>query len=228
MTKWQIILEAAVVAFIVITLIINAKRGFLKTFLKTVKSIAIILLAALLTPLLVGTVSDALVEDWFKDTITPKFVETAEQAGENFNMETLSANMPDVAKNVFEMLDKDQGLTNFEGNAVEFAKELGGRIEGLITNIVSYIITYIGLSIVLWIVLSIVFKILEKVVELPVLNKVDHILGLAWGFVSAYIETSLILAVLPLFTGVELIEGTYVTRFIYEHGLFSSLLEMIL
>lgn len=226
MNQWQIILEVAVIGFILVTLIINTKRGLVKNLFKSIKSIAVLIIAALLTPMLVGYCSEYLVNDWFVDTITPSFVETAEQAGENFNMEVLSENMPDEAKGVFEMINKDNFLDAFSGT--ELAYKLGERIEGFIINIVSYVITYIALYIVLSILLTIIFKILEKLVKLPVLKQADHILGFVWGVLSAYIETSLILAVLPLFTGVELIEGTFVSRFIYENGLFSALLESIL
>ena len=226
MDKWQILLEVAVIAVIVITLIINTKRGLIKNLFNSLKSIAVFLVAAILTPILAGYCSEYLVKDWFVDTITPQFIETAEQAGENFNMGVILENMPEEAKGVFEMINKDNFLDAFSGT--ELAYKLGERIEGFIINIVSYVITYIALYIVLSILLTIIFKILEKLVKLPVLKQADHILGFVWGGLTAYIEVSLVLAILPLFTGVELIEGTVVSRFIYEYGLFSSLLESIL
>ena len=226
MTNWQIILEVSVIAFILVTLIVNAKRGLVKNLFNSIKSIAVFVLAAVLTPMLVGYCSEYLVNDWFANTITPQLVEAAEQAGENFNMDVLSANMPEEAKGVFEMINKGGLLNGFNG--VELATELGAKLEGLVINIVSYVITYIALYIVLSIILTIVFKLLEKVVQLPVLKQADHVLGFVWGILVAYLESSLILAILPLFTGEELIEGTFVTRFIYENGLFTNLLETIL
>ena len=226
--NWQIVLDVAIVAFILITVIKNAKNGFIKIFLQSLKSLAIFLLALVLTPMLVSVAKDNFVNGWFEGTITTPFVETAEQAGENFNMETIMSNLPEEAKPVMSMIDVDGLMTSFEGNGVELAKELGGRIEGLIINIVANVITFVAIYIVLFIVLSIVFKIIEKSVKLPILKQGDHILGFLWGVVSAYISTSLLLAIIPLIFGGEFLEGTYVSRYLYEYGLFTFLLNKIL
>lgn len=226
--NWQIVLDVAIVAFILITVIKNAKNGFIKIFLQSLKSLAIFLLALVLTPMLVSVAKDNFVNGWFEGTITTPFVETAEQAGENFNMETIMSNLPEEAKPVMSMIDVDGLMTSFEGNGVELAKELGGRIEGLIINIVANVITFVAIYIVLFIVLSIVFKIIEKSVKLPILKQGDHILGFLWGVVSAYVSTSLLLAIIPLIFGGEFLEGTYVSRYLYEYGLFTFLLNKIL
>ena len=226
--NWQIILDIAIVAFILVTIIKNAKNGFIKIFLQSLKSLAIFLLALVLTPMLVSVAKDNFVNGWFEGTITTPFVETAEQAGENFNMETIMSNLPEEAKPVMSMIDVDGLMTSFEGNGVELAKELGGRIEGLIINIVANVITFVAIYIVLFIVLSIVFKIIEKSVKLPILKQGDHILGFLWGVVSAYVSTSLLLAIIPLIFGGEFLEETYISRYLYEYGLFTFLLNKIL
>lgn len=226
--NWQLILDIAIVALALIIIIKNAKDGFVKTFLQNLKGIIVILLALALTPLTVDIARDNFVTGWFEGTITTPFVEAAEQAGENFNYDIIYENLPESAYGVISMIDVDGALSSFEKGGVEFAQEFGTRLETLVINIVSNVITYVALMIVLSIVLTILFKIIEKFVKLPVLKQGDHILGFIWGIVSAYVEISVLMAIIPLLTGIEFIEGTYVARFIYENGLFSSLIEAIL
>ena len=225
--NWQLILDIVIVAVTLATIIKNTKNGFVKTFLKSLKGIVAILLALALTPLTVSIARDNLVSDWFEGTITTPIVEAAEQGADNFNYETLYEALPESARGVFSMINADEALSSFEGSGVEFAQELGKRLEDLVINIVSNIITYIILLLILTIILTIVFKIIEKFAKLPVLKQGDHILGFVWGLVSAYVEVSVLLAIVSLL-GAEFIEGTYITKYIYEYGLFSSLIKNIL
>lgn len=228
MTKWQIILDVVIVLFILITIIINTKKGFFKTLLKSIKSLAVMILAIVLTPMLVGVIKDNIVQGWFDGRISQPFIKAAEKAGNNFNMEVISSSLPKEAKMVMSFIDVEESLNSFEGSGVELAQEFGGKLEGVLSDVVSYLITYIGLSIVLFIVLTVVFKLLEKIVEIPIFKKGDRILGFIWGVISSYVETSVLLAIIPFVAGDGFIAGTYVSRFIYEYGLFSFLLDKIL
>ncbi len=228
MYNWDIIIDVLIVVLIIFTIITNAKKGFIKTALNAIKGILVLLLALALTPMTSDIAKDNFVNGWFEGTITTPFVETALEAGENFNFETISENLPDVADGVISLIDVDGALSQFEGTGVDFAMEFGGRLEGLVINVVSNIITYVFWWIILSIVLTIIVKLLEKTVELPVLKQGDHILGGIWGVVSAYVEISLCVVVLAFFGGFEFIENTVVARFFYENGLFSTLFNTIL
>ena len=83
--EWNTILDIALVAIIVLTLLINTKRGFFKTLLKAVRTIAVIVLAALLTPMLAGFVSDTFVDGMFDGKITEVVVQGIDP--EQFNIE---------------------------------------------------------------------------------------------------------------------------------------------
>ena len=225
MGTWQMVLEILVAVYMASVIILNTKKGFAKTFLEGLKSIAIILLATLLTPLFSGMCSDYLVSGWFEGTITPSFVETAEQAGDNFNIETIMESLPAETKDVMAVIDVETLADDLSG--VELANELGGRLEGFITGIVSYIITYIVISILLTIIISIAFKAIEKVVEIPVLKNLNRLLGFAWGIISAYIQMSVIMFFISMFMGSEFLEGTYISGFIYEYGLLSMFNNLV-
>ena len=227
-SNWQIIFEIAIVVLIAITIIKHTKNGFIKTLLRNLKGLIAILLALALTPMLVNVVKDNLVNDWFDGLITTKFVETAQEAGDNFNFDAISEKFPEVADGLISMIDKDGGLSSFKGTGVEFAREFGTRLENLLINIVANVITYLALWLILLIVLSIVLKILEKSIKIPALKKGDHILGFVWGTLSAYIESSVLVALISLIKGPGFFAGTVVAKFIYENGLFTSLIEKIL
>lgn len=227
MSVWQILLEVLLLAYVAYVIFTNAKNGLVKTFLNGLKSIVVILFAAILTPFFSRLLGEFFVAGWFENTITPQFVEAAKRGGENFNMEAIMSQLPDAAKGVMSMIN-DGSLSNFEGNGVELAYELGNKLEGLIINIVSYIMTYSLLSILLFVLVTILFKVLEKIVQIPILDQSNHILGCVWGVVTAYIQVSFIVFILPFLTGIEFIQGTYFSRFMYEFGLFSFFNNMIL
>lgn len=226
--KWTMIFEIVIIVLMAATIFKNAKNGFVKTLLVNLKGLAAILLALALTPVFVGIVKDNFVNDWFEGTITTPFVETAMEAGDNFNFDTIYDSLPETAHGLISMIDKDGGLSSFKGTGVEFAMEFGGRLEGLLINIVANVITYVALWLILLIILSIVLKIIEKSIKIPALEKGDHILGFVWGTISAYIEGSVMVAVVSLLSGPEFFAGTFVSKFLYEYGLFSSLIERFL
>lgn len=228
MDNWQIIVEIALGAMIIGGVAINAKRGFAKTFLNGLKSLLVIILALTFTPMLSNVCSEYLVSGWFENTITPTFVETAEQAGEYFTFENICEGMPEEERQVLAMVDPDGSLQNYEGNGVELATELGTRLENFVSNIVSYVITYIALSIVLSILLSILVNFVAKKFEIPVIKTLNHVIGGIWGLIVAYIETSFLVSIVTLFMSEAMINGTIITKFLYEYGLFSFLPEMIL
>ena len=60
MSMWQIVLEVLLGLYILLVIIINTKKGIAKTFLSGLKSIAIILFAAILTPFLARFCSEYL------------------------------------------------------------------------------------------------------------------------------------------------------------------------
>ena len=56
---------------------------------------------------------------------------------------------------------------------------------------------------------------------MPIIKTANKILGFVWGAISAYVEMSFIVAILPLFTGVDFIKQTAGAKWIDENGLFS-------
>ena len=218
---WKIILDIAVVAFILVTVITCTVKGFIKTFFKSMKSVIVILLTALIAPSLVGVCQQNIVAPFMEGKISTAIVEKIGDVGESFDASMIEEQLPPIAKNILQMADFDDAIFNTDATGMTAIVDISNGIEEVIMRVTSYAITYVAIFIVISILLAIASKLLEKLGELPLIKTANKILGFVWGAVSAYIEMSFIVALLPLFTGVEFIEQTVVAKWIYENGLFS-------
>ncbi len=83
-----------------------------------------------------------------------------------------------------------------------------------------------------YIVLSVIVFIIDKIFELPLLNIVNKLLGLALGVVSAYVTLTIVCSILSVFLGFsaeslfgmtadEIYATTYIYRFFKDFSLFS-------
>ena len=218
---WKIILDIAVVAFILITVITCTVKGFIKTFFKSMKSVIVILLTALIAPSLVGVCQQNIVAPFMEGKISTAIVEQVGDVGENFDASLIEEQLPSTVKNILQMANFDDAIFNTNATGMTAIVDISNGIEEVIMRVTSYAITYVAIFIVISILLAIASKLLEKLGELPLIKTANKILGFVWGAVSAYIEMSFIVALLPLLKGVEFIEQTVVAKWIYENGLFS-------
>jgi uncharacterized membrane protein required for colicin V production len=219
--NWKIILDIAVVAFILVTVITCTVKGFIKTFLKSMKSIIVILLTALLAPSLVGVCQENMVAPFMEGKISTAIVEKIGDVGESFDASMIEEQLPPIVKNILQMADFDDAIFNTDATGMAAIVDISNGIEEVIMRVTSYAIAYLAVFIVISILLAISSKLLEKLGELPMIKTANKILGFVWGAISAYVEMSFIVAILPLFTGVDFIMQTAVAKWIYENGLFS-------
>lgn len=243
--EWNIILDVALVVIILLTLLINTKRGFFKTLLKAVRTVAVIVLALLLTPTLSGVVADAFVNDMVDGQITAVVSEAIsendvpldqeisipaalEGAGGFEGMLPEGVELPMDVNTLLDMIDSDGAIATYEGTLGDFVTIVGGRLEALASLAISSVITYLALSLVFFIILTIVVNFLSKKLKgITVLNKVDHVLGFVWGLIVSYFWVSLITFIVPL-VDASIMEGTVVAGFLSQISIFTLVLEPIL
>ena len=241
--EWNTILDIALVAIIVLTLLINTKRGFFKTLLKAVRTIAVIVLAALLTPMLAGFVSDTFVDGMFDGKITEVVVQGIDPEQFNIEIDIPTAikdgggidellpegvELPMDVETVIGMIDPDGAIMSYKGTVGGFATMIGGRLEAFATLMVAHVIAYLALALIFFIILTIIISFLSKKLKgITVLNKIDHVLGFVWGLIVSYFWVSLITFVAPLVQP-GIMDGTVVAGFLSEISVFTLVLEPIL
>lgn len=248
--EWNVILDVVLVAIIVLSLLINTKRGFFKTLLKAIRTVAVIVLALLLTPTLSGVVADAFVNDMVDGQITAVVSEAISGSDVSLDQEISipeamqgaggfeglipdgvipeGVELPMDVDTIFGMIDPDGAIAAYEGTLGDFVTMVGGRLEALAALAISSVITYLALSLVLFIILTIVVNFLSKKLKgVTILKNIDHVLGFVWGLIVSYFWVSLITFVVP-FVDASLMEGTVVAGFLSQISVFTLVLEPIL
>ena len=244
--EWNIILDVALVAIILLTLLINTKRGFFKVLLKAIRTIAVIVLAIILTPMLSGVVADAFVNDMVDGQITAAMLEgvvsgsdvsldqeisipeAIQGAGSLEEMIPEGVELPIDVNTLLGMIDTDGAIVAYQGTLGGLVNMLGDRLESLASLVVSSAITYLGLSLILFIIFSIVIRLISKKLEtVSILGKIDHVLGFVWGLVVSYFWVSLITFAVP-FIDPSIMEGTMVAGFLSKISVFTLVLEPII
>jgi hypothetical protein len=220
MNTFQIILDVVMILIIGITMLLGIIRGGAKSFFKSTKFIIVVLVTMLIGSLIVTLCQNLFVAKMFDGKISDKLVAQAEQVGGEFTFETVKAGIPNILQKVVPMDEIEQQFTSLSGNEVENARAIGKHIEGIVINIVSNITGYVIAFILAFIVCSIAILLIEKLVEIPSLKWLNRVAGILYGIVSAYFTTSIIAIIVAIIFGYEFIDGTIITKFIHNIGLF--------
>lgn len=220
MNIFQIILEVLMLAVIAISLILGIKRGGAKSFFKSTKLIIVILVTLLIGSMVVTLCQNWFVEKMFEGKTVAKLVERAESNGD-LTFETVRSEVPEILQNLVPMEQIEQQFNTLSGNGVDKARAIGEAIENVLINVVSNVIGYVLAFIIAFILCTVIIFIIEKLVEIPMLKWVNRIAGVLYGVVSAYFTTSTIAVVVAILFGNDFIDGTIITKFIYNIGLFT-------
>ncbi len=216
----HILLDMAMAALVVLVMYISIKRGFIKSFLRATKLIFVIMMTSVLGGYLVGICEELFVIDMFRGKISPLLVEKVQASG-GFDFDALISGLPSVVQNVIPTQSLNDYCASLSGSAVDVAQKMGSAVEGFLIMIVAKIIAYAITFILSYILLSILIKLVDKVLDIQVFSVIDKVFSFVWGIANSYIYVSIAIFIVMLVFGRELIEGSYISRFIYKYGLFT-------
>lgn len=201
-------LDLSLIALIAITIFVCWHKGFIRSVLGVGKA----LLCVLVTYLFGTHVSAFLSEHWISGRVTQYVYERLlalfEAGVETFDIGVITDNLPSWVQGFLEKSGVDVGtilgnLTTVDTAGLQnLSQSLAGPIVKLISDIIGYAAVYL-ISLILFSVLS---RILIKIADLPLIRKVDKILGCALGVCSAFIYASVY--TLLLFAILSMIEGS--------------------
>lgn len=221
MNKWQILLDILMCLSFAGFIFLGIKQGFIKSFFQYTKLTIVIIITMLLGSYLVGFCQDRIVAPRLEDKVSNVLVQKAENMGDSFEYEELTAGLPSIVKRVLNSRIFKGYFESLTGSAVQVADKLGEKIENVAISIISKIMAYFITFVFAYVLCTIMIVFIERVFELPVLNGVNKFLGSIWGISHAYVFVSFAACFAMFLFGSDFIEGTIITRLIYKFGLFT-------
>lgn len=223
------ILLVVVAVFLVLNSWIGMKRGLIKTIFSMFSFIVTILLAALISPIVSKTLQEnENVTAYFSNKVNDML--PFEEVASKTELEAKKGKQTEFLKNL--PLPEEIIKSLEENNSVDYYITLGVNtfedylchyITNVIINAIAFIVTFLAL----FILLKALCISLDLVSRLPVLNQINHLLGLAAGFAYAMLIVWLGCILLTAFGSTELgsslmkmVSESSFLSFIYNHNLF--------
>ena len=191
-----ILLDLIIVAILLISVIISAKRGFVKVLVETVGFVAAVVLAF--------AVSTPLAELTFNKVIEPPLIAAAVESGTE-SSEKISGNVINAIPDFFpkKIENYAEKMTEYVAANIEKGAETAVKtasqtvLKPTITRILSLLYSII-LIVVLSIAVKFIAKFLNKIFSFSIIGKANKLLGGAAGLVKGILICVLFSAVVSL------------------------------
>ncbi len=201
------IVDIVIVALVFIIIGAAVKKGFISTLIETFSFLISAFAASKLSPVVSGWAYDAFV----RDTVEKRFNDVLSEAASGMSMQAkadeLLSNIPEGMLNLAELTDFDTAALTSSVSAQAATNDQ--LIQNLIDNVVYNVVTavsqavvFILLFIVFIIALSFISKLFKKVNKIPLIGKVNEILGGVIGVVKAVVVVFVACTVLYIVVGV--------------------------
>ena len=215
----NIIPDLLLAALVVVSFIIGYKKGFIKSVWKIAALvITIVLVMALKVPAISFLSGTALASN-----IHARIAETVSipQGGGVNIAEVL--NLPDFMNNE---------VNNQINNTQEITSSINDTVCASLTNLFITIIACVALFIIIRLLLTATFMIINGVSKAPVINGVNRLAGGILAAVNIIFIVFIILALVSLFAPAdsslfEMIEHTYVVKYLYNYNILLQLFMKI-
>ena len=235
------VLDAILIIICVTTVFVSMRRGFVKTVLSLLSSVAAIFLSVAFTPM----VSSFFYDKFMLSAITNGIFDTVKSLAGNGTSEGISTmfeTMPDALVKLLERYNVSEDAINSMSNSAisgnADVRSICETIASPIATTISNALAFIACFIVAIIILKIVVCIIDAIFKLPVLKSVNKFAGLILGLAisvviiyvysnaAVYLVTSLG-AISPEIFGDKVISDTVIVKFFSEHYVF-GLVENVL
>lgn len=202
----------AVIGIILVTGVVGYYKGLIKTVLSMATIVVSLILTSIIAPevskilceneSVYGSVYDSISENLDLSEVTSELASVAgEKLDEAAQAEILDkVGMPPVVK---EIIIDSGNLEQFTSkNAEKFEEYLYNLITDLIINAASYVVVFIVLSIVL----AVVSSVLNIISKLPVLKSLNRMAGAILGVVEGFVIVWLLFILISVLPGNEFME----------------------
>lgn len=225
------ILDILLIVFILLFLIIGIKRGAARTLLNLTGMV----LAAFLASSFGSLLAKWIYENGFKQGILDSFSGALEQSGAADAVQNVLSSLPPQLIGFLSVfgVNRESLITDSQNAMTTASKGAAEAVESVIGSAITSVISFFVI-ILLFLLLFIVFKMLIRLVvhafELPILRQLNGILGGILGVVEGIIFLFLLIMLMQLLLPVmnpswltpELIEQSYLFKFLYHLDIFSQ------
>lgn len=188
---FNIIVDALLVAVVIIGAVIGYKSGFFLTITKPVKWFAALLLAFLLCEIVAANIVTPLIEAPLTNQITEYLTE---KCGE-MTAESASKDLPTLLKLAAVIVGVD--IASFEGSdSASLISEIVDKLATPAIELFSVIISFVVLYILLKLFLGIIIKILDSIFSIGPIGVINSVLGLIFGAAFAFVIAWLLVILL--------------------------------
>ncbi len=223
------ILDLIAAAIVVLSFIVNLRRGLVKSVWKiTALVLTIVLVIALKTPVvnyLAGTDMANRIYKSVSDSLTAEL----ENPLNEVNTDEEAAQSGTIPPYLMEQMLK---TVNSDSDNINSAIEKGmDELARRLTMLMLKIIAVIGLFIIIRILLMVVFIVLDGASKLPVIGHANALLGGILGIINALAIIYIVCAVLSLLSVSSdiqnLINQSYIVKYFYNYNILLQLIMKI-
>lgn len=230
-----IIIDVSIIAIVALMVLLQAKRGFVRTIVELVGCV----LAAVIAFSAASYIANAVYENNIRESVVESVSQTVEQSGkiDKTQIDDLWESLPQVVKiaaagggidkdSIISGLDK--AVKNGSGRVGEFLAD--DLIKPIVTSAISFVTAMILLAILMVLVRFIARKI-DKVARLPILGTANAILGGVLGFLKGcvliFLLIILISMLMPMFNNKiwfftpQTIDKTHLFKILYTLSPFA-------
>ncbi len=217
-----------VIAIVTVLGVVGYRKGLIKMVFSLVSTIAALVIAALLSPVVAGVMKGNEEIVAFIDEKVGVLVDfTSEEAAEKAEseQESLIARLP-LPETIKESLLENNTVETYLDLQVEnFEGYVRRQIANVVINAIAFVITLVIAIIALWFLCNA----LNLLAKLPLLRQINQVTGLAAGLAEGVLLVWILFVVLTMFAGsefgrdaMEMIAENPVLDYLYKNNLVSK------
>lgn len=212
-----IVLDAILVIIFLVSIIVSARKGLVKSVYKILSVIITIVLVMTLVEPVSGVLEEsqagAMIYRSVSQQLNMNSAESEGEASKGVDVESVW-DMPEYIKISGEITQAKESATSVATHTI--------------TGVIIRIIAVIALFVIIRLLLALVFLFLEGVVKLPVLKGLNAVAGVFASLISVLVTVYIVCAVIsldiPMFDSVKsIIPTTTVIRFFYDYNVLMSM-----
>jgi len=235
------VIDGLLIIICLIVFATSVKRGFVKTILSIVSTVAAALMAVAFTP----SLSSFLYEKFMLNRVVAGIENTVASYAGSGTAEEIANMFRNMSDSFGELLAR-YGITEeavadmtekaISGNST--VQSIAESIASPVANTFAAIIAFILIFAVAKILLGIVVFVVDKVSKLPVLNAVNKLAGFILGLVLVCVTIFIYSAVAdsfitslgsisPKLFGADVVDNTIIVKFFSEHNIFGIIKDIL-
>ncbi len=226
------ILDLIAIILFLVVLVSCYRKGFLKSFLSSLKVLLSIILAYVFTPTVSFYIRTGFVEEKVTGIIGERISAMTIKTAEFFNLKRLFEDMPEEFRKIISSFGADGDVLRerygdmasaTEESIEAMARTIAAPAVKIISNSIAFALLFIGIMLVITIVIHIV----GLITHLPLIGGLDRALGFVLGIFTgvlvivvfcnlSYYAIKALNMVSPSRISENVIENTYVVRYLSE------------